>query len=102
MDAYASNQVTSVYERLVKEKPDSMTVVWDVLFRAVRDVGQDEDAAKKLVDFVLKIQEAGDVLDDSGQQVKLDGQGIWRDLPGFPCDFRLYGICTFSWMYRSE
>lgn len=95
----ASKQITSLYEPLVKADPSSVTVIWGILFRAVRGVGQDEAIARKLVDFVLRIQQSDDVLDDSGQQVKFGSHAVWRDLPEFSYSFGLYCICTFFWIH---
>ncbi|KAH8203522.1 hypothetical protein TruAng_002270 [Truncatella angustata] len=88
----AAEQITFMYKPLVKAEPSSVAIIWGILVRVVRAVGQNEAAAKKLVDFVLHVQNSGDVLDEAGEQINLNGQAIWRDLPEFSYHFREYGI----------
>jgi hypothetical protein len=88
----AARRVRALYEPLIKQTPTSVTVIWGIVFRAVRAIGQDEGVSKRLRDFVLDIQLADDVLDQSGEQVKLNGKVVWRDLPGFSLMFREYCI----------
>ena len=90
--ALAARRVRALYEPLVKQTPVSVTVIWGIVFRAVRAIGQDESASKRLRDFVLALQLADEVLDQSGEQVKLNGQVVWRNLPGFSLSFREYCI----------
>jgi hypothetical protein len=98
----AVRQVTSLYEPLVKQDSTAVTVIWGILFRAIRSIGQDEVAAKKLRDFVLGIQEVDDVLTGSGAPVKLNGQVVWRGLPEFSYMFREYCICKPQCIYRND
>jgi hypothetical protein len=90
----AVEQVTLMYEPLAKEEPDSVPGIWNVICIAARSIGDNVEVSKTLVDFILGIQQAGDVLDDSGQPVKLNGQTIWSDLAEFSYNFRLHGICN--------
>ena len=88
-----ARRVCSLYKALVNQHPDAVTVMWGVLFRAVRGIGQVESGSLILRDFVLAIRLTDDVLDDSGEQVKLNGQVVWHDLPEFSLMFREYCIC---------
>jgi len=102
----AARRVCALYEPLVKQKPAEITgVIWGIVFQAARAIGQDEGASKRLRDFVLAIQLADDMLDQSGEQVKDNGSVVWRDLPGFSHMFRDYCInidpiydCTGNWL----
>lgn len=97
IDIYlAARRVCALYELLAKQKPSSITEIWVIVFHAVRAIGQDEGASKRLRDFILAIQLADDVLDQSGEQVKLDEGVVWRDLPAFTSAFRDYCINVVS------
>jgi hypothetical protein len=88
----AARRVCALYEPLVKQNPVSVTVIWGIVFHAVRVIGQDEVTSKRLRDFILAIQRADDVVDQPGEQVQLRGKVVWRDLPDFTLMFREYCI----------
>jgi hypothetical protein len=92
----AARRVCALYEPLIRQKPESVSilvgVIYGIVFAAVRGIGQDEGASMRLRDFILSIQHADDVLDESGEQILDDGAVVWRDLPGFSLMFREYCI----------
>ena len=100
----AAQQVYTLYEPLVKIDPGSVSVVWNIAFEAVRATGN-EVVSKRLVDFVLALKHSDAVLDEFGDQVKLDDQVVWSDLPAFTMMFREYCICktkiNLLWIKRT-
>lgn len=100
----AAQKVYTLLEPLVKKKPDTVSIVWDILFRAARAIGDDETTSERLVDFVFALQQLDPVLNEAGKKVTLDNSNqsvVWSDLPGFTLMFREYCICELGTIFYS-
>ncbi|KAI0193878.1 hypothetical protein F4808DRAFT_441723 [Astrocystis sublimbata] len=86
----AAGEIQATYESLILANPKAATVIWAILFRAVASIGRDQDASQRLVDLVLALQKTGEMFNQSGSPVKLNGQVVWSELPEFSYMFRTY------------
>ncbi|KAI1098039.1 hypothetical protein F4804DRAFT_325867 [Jackrogersella minutella] len=90
----SANSASAILEPLIKKDPNDLRnlSVWTILCDAVRHVGSDLAASKRLLNF-LKCIGRIQVKDDHGNVMQYDGcHRFWVDLPTFALSFREYGI----------
>ncbi|KAI1300903.1 hypothetical protein F5Y03DRAFT_221588 [Xylaria venustula] len=88
-----AHEIRSLYEPLLNADPEILPTIWVVLCRAVKAIGSDEDVSHRLGDFVLAIEQAGEIVNtDSRAPVQLNSQTAWTGLPELATIFRIYGM----------